>query len=550
VPHPDPTRLQPQEETRRARLRAAGPALASAALALALYAVTLGGTYIYDDIFIVTEDERLHDVSRWGEYWTTDYFAGGIDKLYRPLVSMSYAAQWWLHGDRPWAFHAVNWVLHAIVTALVAELARRLAGVRVAYAAGLLFAAHPVHVEAVANIVGRAELMCAAGVLGALVLAARPPLTAPRAAGIVACFIVALLSKEQGMLLPLLLLILAVVNRLRAAPPSPGEAADHRPPQQRRQLLLWLVFVLCATLAGYIVFRENTLRFWWDRNKLDWAMNPLVRSRGADQLLMPLALLGRYTLLLVAPVRLSIDYGGNVIGPVARWSDPYLWAGAASLAVWFGLFALSIVRRAWPMMFCLLATGVMYGLVSNLLSLIGTIFAERLMYLPSAFFVILLGMGAARLPRRAAAAVLVVLLTLGSVRTFTYTQRWNDRLAFYEISLREQPGSAQLYLLLAAELRGRGELDRAEAVIAEARRRWPDYWLVLNYSALVAFDRGDLEAADFYSRRSAALEPNLQALGIGQMVYDARAATQPATTAPATTAPATTAPATGPLTGK
>jgi tetratricopeptide (TPR) repeat protein len=184
--------------------------------------------------------------------------------------------------------------------------------------------------------------------------------------------------------------------------------------------------------------------------------------------------------------------------------------------------------------FCLLATAAMYGVVANLTTLIGTIFAERLMYLPSAFFIILLGMGAAQLPRRAATAVLVALVTIGGVRTFTYTQRWNDRLTFYEVSLREQPDSPQLYLLLSAELRALGELERAEEVIAEARRRWPEYWLVLNYSALVAFDRGDLESADYYARRSATLQPNLQALAIGQMIYNARAATQPAATVPAT----------------
>src|SRR5205085_11471735 len=106
---------------------------------------------------------------------------------------MSFAVQHWLHGDRPWAFHAVNWVLHAAVRAGVAELARRLSGVKAAYVAGLLFAAHPVHVEAVANVVGRSELMCAAGTLGALVILARRPLTGPRALAVWGCFVVALL---------------------------------------------------------------------------------------------------------------------------------------------------------------------------------------------------------------------------------------------------------------------------------------------------------------------------------------------------------------------
>src|SRR6478735_1144978 len=85
------------------RFARALPALAAAGLALALYAVTLGGTYVYDDLYIVRDDPRLHDPSLWGAYWTRDYFLGGVDRLYRPLVSLSYAVQWQLHGDKPWA---------------------------------------------------------------------------------------------------------------------------------------------------------------------------------------------------------------------------------------------------------------------------------------------------------------------------------------------------------------------------------------------------------------------------------------------------------------
>jgi protein O-mannosyl-transferase len=502
------------------RLRNALPAAASAALALVLFAVTLGGTYVYDDIFLVTEDPRLHDPSRWDEYWLSDYFAGGIDKLYRPLVSMSYAVQWQLHGDRPWAFHAVNWALHALASALVAELARRLSGARAAYVGGLLFAAHPVHVEAVANVVGRAELLCAAGSLGALVVLAKRPLTGRRALAVWACFVVALLSKEQGMVLPVLLALLAVFQ-FGGWPP--------RGPDAERRVIQWLVFAVCVTLAGYIVFRENTLRFWWDRNKLDWVMNPLVRSRGADRWLMPLSLLGRYTLLLVAPARLSIDYGAGVIGWQARPGDPYLWLGAAALATWLALSAWCAARRHWPALFCLLGVAATYGLAANLLTLIGTIFAERLMYLPSAFFVMLVGIGAARLRRGAAAGALAVLLVLGSLRTFTYARRWNDRLAFYEQSLREQPDSVQLCLLLSSDARVKGRLDLAEGAIARARRLAPDHWLVLNYSALVALERKDYDAAERYAGRSMELESNFPALAILDLVKERRAATQPST---------------------
>src|SRR5215471_15892872 len=106
-------------------LRRHFPALLSALLALALYAVCVGGTYVYDDVTIFQTDPRLKNPALWGQFWTSSYNEG-VDNLYRPIVSMSYAIQWWLHGDRPWIFHLTNVLLHAAVTALVAEFAHRL----------------------------------------------------------------------------------------------------------------------------------------------------------------------------------------------------------------------------------------------------------------------------------------------------------------------------------------------------------------------------------------------------------------------------------------
>jgi hypothetical protein len=536
-------------------LARAGPALAAAGLALALYAVTLGGTYVYDDLYIVHDDPRLHDPSLWGAYWTRDYFLGGVDRLYRPLVSTSYALQWQLHGERPWAFHGVNWVLHAAVSALVAELARRLSGPRVALAAGLLFAAHPLHVEAVANIVGRAELMCALGTVGALVLMARRPMTLARAAAIAGCCVLAVLSKEQGMLLPLLLLALGWVMHRRpvhpahAVPeePSPAEPLPAAPepvvasgvPPAERKALLMLTVAVCWALAGYILVRETWIRFWWDRSLLDWTVNPLVLSQGLDRWLVPLALLGRYTALLVAPTRLSLDYGGLVIPSSAHAGDPYLYLGAAALALWIVLFVGAARRRAWPTVFCLLALGITYGMVANVITLIGTIFAERLMYLPSVFFVILAAQALARLPRRAGAAALVLLVVMGSLRTWTYARLWNDRLTIYAASAAAQPRSVQAHLLLSNELRKRREFDRAEEAAAAARALAPEHWEVYYYSGLNALERGDLDEAERYAGKALGLKQAMPAIGLFGMIQEARAATRP-TTAPAT-AP-TTAP--------
>lgn len=467
---------------------------ASALLGAALFAVTLGGTYVYDDIDVFVMDARLRDPGSWHLYWTESYNAG-VDNLYRPLVSMTYCIQWWLHGAAPqleeadaWKYHLVNILLHAAVSGLVAELARRLAGVRVAWGAGLIFASHPIHVEAVANIIGRAELMCALGVVGAMVLFSRP-LTIARSLAITGCVVLAIGSKEQGMLTPLLLLVMGLTRRLESRPVVP-EGSD---PRARTLLVLLLAWLL----AGYIFFREWILKFEWDRNFLDWTINPLIHP-DADRWTLPLVLLGRYTALLVAPTRLSPDYGAAVMPLGVSVTDPYLWVGVAAILGWVTWLILSLRRRNSVAVICLIGLALTYGVVSNFPLLIGTNFGERLMYLPSVFFCILVGLLIARLPRASMPLVLAVIVALFSVRTFTYALRWNDRLSFYQISLREQPRSVRLHLLLSSELLSRGDFDAAAEVAQSATRLLPDYWEGWIMRANVAMNHGEFDAAEEY----------------------------------------------------
>jgi len=165
-------------------------------LALVVYASTLGGTFVYDDR-ILDIDLRYSTPRYWYLFWIDQYWPHGIDNLYRPLSCMTFAVQKWLHGNLAWPYHLVNWLLHAGVSAMVALLANRVANLRAAWVAGVLFAVHPIHVEVVAGIVGRLDLLCALPMLLAMYLFPRP-MTARRVVAIVACFFGAVLSKETG----------------------------------------------------------------------------------------------------------------------------------------------------------------------------------------------------------------------------------------------------------------------------------------------------------------------------------------------------------------
>lgn len=461
----------------------AAPAIVAALVALLVYACTLHGTFVYDDVAVAQKDPRLDSPSKWGQFWTKPYMQAP-DKLYRPLDSMSFAIQRALTGDRAWPMHLVNWLLNAAVAAAVAEFGRRLAGLRTAWFAGVLFAVHPVHVEVAAELVGRAELLCALATLLGLCVFLGKPLSPGRIAFIGCCCAVAALSKEQGMLFPAL--VLALVPLWRSRP----ELASTRYPKSG----LWLTVTLVYLLAAYLFLRERLIGFGWDRRFLEWVMNPMIRSQGADRLLMPLVLAGRYLVLLVAPHRQSFDYGAYVIGWKVNPHDPYLYLGIFAVLLWTGLFIACLWRRKWAAVFCLLGFALTYGMIGNIVALIGTIFAERLMYDPSIFFILLVAVGLARLPVLLTTPLVIGLTIAGGLSSFAYARLWNDPVALFTRCAENQPGSERAYDMLNFLYVQRGDWQDAKRVAHEALARIPDTNRPYEMCILADLETGGTEA--------------------------------------------------------
>jgi tetratricopeptide (TPR) repeat protein len=181
------------------------PALA----ALALYARTLGYTFVWDDLDLIVRNAALQGPT-WAHTLVQDFWAstGGGTGMWRPLVTLSYRMDGVLSGWRPWAFHLVNLLAHAAATALLARLAlARGASRAAALAAGLVYASAPAMSESVAWIAGRTDAFAALLTLAALVLARAHRERGARslAAGSLACTALALISKESALVLPLLI---------------------------------------------------------------------------------------------------------------------------------------------------------------------------------------------------------------------------------------------------------------------------------------------------------------------------------------------------------
>uniref|UniRef100_A0AAY4EFG5 dolichyl-phosphate-mannose--protein mannosyltransferase n=1 Tax=Denticeps clupeoides TaxID=299321 RepID=A0AAY4EFG5_9TELE len=138
--------------------------LACGAAALVLYLNTLDADFCYDDSRAIKTNQDLLPETPWrnvfyDDFWGTLLTHSGSHKSYRPLCTLSFRLNYALAGLEPWGYHLVNVCLHGIVTGLFTTMCRPLLGGGPwSLVAGLLFAAHPVHTEAVAGVVGRADV--------------------------------------------------------------------------------------------------------------------------------------------------------------------------------------------------------------------------------------------------------------------------------------------------------------------------------------------------------------------------------------------------------
>ena len=180
---------------------------------------------------------------------STSRAAGGT---YRPLTEVSVGLDYLLWGKSPFGFHLVNLLWHVLNSLLCFAFVRVLVPQRpvVALTAALLFAVHPVHGDAIFWLSARSDLLVTFFYVGSLLLFVRgrgPELRRVPTVGSVLCFILALLSKEVALSLPVLVVILDL-----AAPSMEGFRA-----RLRRHMLRYMVYV--AVGLAYLGLRLTVL---------------------------------------------------------------------------------------------------------------------------------------------------------------------------------------------------------------------------------------------------------------------------------------------------
>ena len=437
-------------------------------VALCASATSLGNQFAYDDRWIISNNARVKDISRWWKLFGESYWPVLSMGLYRPLTSLGYMLQWWAGGGKPWIFHLVNVLAYTGGCVMALRLAGRTVSWPYALAAAALFAAHPVHVEAVGNIVGQAEVFCflflALGVEryvawrndGTLGADARRPAWG-RIAVLGLIYVVASLYKEQGIVLPGLL-VAAELTVVRETRGLRARLAAVRAPVIAMALLTALLLVVRIRILG---------EFSGD------VPHPVIEHLPASQRTVGmLGLVPEVLRLLLFPASLSADYGPSHTIFVTKFGVE-AFQGLLMLVV-IAAVTIAAWRHAPAVAFGVLWAAMTYAPVSNVVFPSGILIAERTLFAPSFGVVLALAAlvewgvraGKVKAPElRLVAGVAAALVVAGTAFSAVRQPVWKNNERLFNQMVKDAPLSARAHVALGGHL---FEQRRN----AEAERQW------------------------------------------------------------------------------
>lgn len=439
--------------------------------AVALYLPTARYGIVQDDRAIIASNPAAHSVGAalrafHDPYWPRETGAG----LYRPATILSYAVDWTVSGGRPGWLHVMNALWHGLATVLLVMLLARWLPPLGATAAGLVFAWHPVHVEAVASLVGRAELLAAVGILGAVLAARRG-----QWAVAVLCAALAMFSKEHGVIAGVVILL----DRWL-------QGSDERPYPRGFWIALAIVtigFVAAWFAVGWVGESDQAAVFY---------------ERGTwGRLAVALPAMLRAARLLIWPASLSVDYNPQVLA--AR--DGISLAAVLGFVVLVGVPALALWcrRRAPAVGFAAGLAALSYLPTANLFFSSGVVLAERNLYLAAALPAVVVGwtaiwLAARRGLRPAAVTAAIVAVACGG-RSFARLPAWRDNRSQLVTLLAEHPESYRAHGSAAAVLAGTGDTAGARREYRTADSLFPGDPYLSGSHAIFLIGIGDTAAA-------------------------------------------------------
>ncbi|XP_045491997.1 protein O-mannosyl-transferase TMTC1-like [Colias croceus] len=468
------------------------------------YSNSLNGDFVHDDIPAIVSNGDVNGANSVlrifkDDFWGTPMSDVHSHKSYRPLTTLTFRLNYTLCGLTAWWWHAVNVSLHAACCALVARAGVVVARLKAPFAAlaGLLFAVHPIHTEAVSGVVGRADVLACFFFLSSLLMyhgcAGRH-----RVMSSIVLAALSMLAKETGLTALLFNIAFDLYRSWSSLSRSPVRwrwKGDNVCSRVSRGLAALIILA-----AARLTLLQGSLPAFSPQD------NPPAFHPSFSVRLMTFCYLAAFNWwLLLCPWTLSHDWQmGSIPLVTSLWDARNLLTGAALLA----LVALTYrcvmdleLQRHTPAVVGLLLLVIPYLPASNLLVTVGFVVAERVLYIPSVGSLVVTvygvqlvwGRGArgAR-GRRLAALGTAALVASGAARTHLRNRDWRTRETLLRADLAVLPHNAKLHYNFANFLKDIEQQENAIKHYKEALKLWPSYASAHNnLGALAAGERAE-----------------------------------------------------------
>lgn len=471
-------------------------------LAVGCYLNSLLNAFVYDDELQILQNPYIKSWHYLPAIFRTTVWsfigAAGDTNYYRPLMTLTYLCLWKIFGDSPVGYHLFNILVNALVVTCVYYAGRELFKNQwTALIAAVLFAAHPVHTETVCWVAAvpdlEATLFCS---LGFYAYSKDSHINWKRQAVVVTCLLLALMAKEPALMLaPLLVYYEYLVRDDRAETTFAIKAKRCLP--------------VCLAGAGYILVRMALLG----------KLAPVLQH---GQITWPqaiysaFALVTDYTKLLFWPAHLSAFHVFHVSRGLGE-RDVLFGIGIVTIAIGLAF----LLHKRWPVAaFCIVWTGITLAPVLNPRWMAANVLTERYLYLPSVGFCWLAGWGAKRawdflgmkIQSRTALRVAlvsagVVLVLLGTAKTWARNRVWHDDMTLYSATIKTDPDSYVMHMNLGISYFG-VDFKSAEKELRRALELKPNSPNILNALGCVYLEQDRLQEAAKAFQDAIASKPN------------------------------------------
>lgn len=444
-------------------------------LSFLLYGNTLTHQYAQDDAIVITQNEfTKKGISGISDILKYDTFVGFFGKKkdlvaggrYRPMSLVTFAVEWQFFGQNPMISHLLNILLYALtgvvlyllLLLLFSNIRPPLEAYFIALAATVLFLAHPVHTEAVANIKGRDEIMALLGSLTTLYWAFKYFNTKKIAylVGALVVYFLALLSKENSITFLAIIPLAFYFFHTEKIPFA--KLITQTLPYLGVALIFLYIRAQVLGEAGSIGGEEAK----------ELMNNPFIGLTASERYGTIFYTLGKYIALLFFPHPLTHDYYPRHI-PVLSFSDAkVIFSILIYLAL--GIYALVRLPKKDPIAFGIIFFVAALSVVSNLFFSVGTNMSERLVFMPSVGFCLIIAvllakfLGQPKYKMATLATAVIAVLFFG--KTVVRNLAWKDDFTLFSTDIHTSVNSAKLNNAMGGSL-----VDEAAKPENEAKRQ-------------------------------------------------------------------------------